>query len=100
MATNRAIEPEFAQRLPTLGERIDPLECLAVLRAQCAVVEVLHAALQALDVAIPAEMPVQVRRLARLAEAVPPSMSTVFFDTFLPVLANWRSFGKDILFAP
>jgi predicted nucleotidyltransferase len=70
VATNRAIEPELAQRLPTLGERIDPLECLAVLRAQCAEVEVLHAALQALDVAIPAEMPVQVRRLSRLAEAV------------------------------
>ena len=66
----RALEPEFAQRLPTLGERIDPLGCLAVLRAQCAEVEQLHAALQALDVAIPGEMPVQVRHLARLAEAV------------------------------
>jgi predicted nucleotidyltransferase len=52
-STNRALEPEFAQRLPTLGERIDPLGCLAVLRAQCAEVEQLHAALQALDVAIP-----------------------------------------------
>ena len=69
-STNRALEPEFAQRLPTLGEQIDPLECLAVLRAQCAEVEQLHAALQTLDVAIPAEMPVQVRHLARLAEAV------------------------------
>ena len=69
-STNRALEPEFAQRLPTLGERIDPFECLAVLRAQCAEVEQLHAALQALDVAIPSEMPVQVSRLALLAEAV------------------------------
>jgi nucleoside-diphosphate-sugar epimerase len=25
-ATNRALEPELGQRLPTLGERIDPLE--------------------------------------------------------------------------
>jgi hypothetical protein len=56
--------------LPTLGERIDPFECLAVLRAQCAAVEQLHAALEALDVAIPSEMPVQVSRLAALAEAV------------------------------
>ena len=70
VAMNRALEPELAQRLPTLGERIDPLECLAVLRAQCAEVEQLHAALQALDVAIPSEMPVQVSRLALLAEAV------------------------------
>jgi predicted nucleotidyltransferase len=70
VATNRALEPEFAQRLPTLGERIDPFECLAVVLAQCAEVEQLHAALQALDVAVPAEMPEQVRRLARLAEAV------------------------------
>ena len=62
MATNRALEPELAQRLPTLGERIDPLECLAVLRAQCAEVEQLHAGLEALDVAIPSEMPVQVSR--------------------------------------
>ena len=45
VATNRALEPELAQRLPTLGERIDPLECLAVLRAQCAEVEQLHAGL-------------------------------------------------------
>ncbi|MDQ6669183.1 MAG: hypothetical protein M3069_00190 [Chloroflexota bacterium] len=70
VATNRAVEPELSQRLPTLGERIDPLECLAVLRAQCAEVEQLHAALQALDVPIPSEMPVQVSRLAVLAEAV------------------------------
>ena len=70
VATNRALEPELARRLPTLGERIDPLECLAVLRAQCAEVEQLHAALEALDVAIPSEMPVQVSRLALLAEAV------------------------------
>ena len=45
VATNRALEPELAQRLPTLGEQIDPLECLAVLRAQCAEVEQLHAGL-------------------------------------------------------
>ena len=70
VATNRALEPELAQRLPTLGQRIDPLECLAVLRAQCAEVEQLHAALEALNVAIPSEMPVQVSRLAFLAEAV------------------------------
>jgi predicted nucleotidyltransferase len=70
MATNRALEPELARRLPTLGERIGPLECLAVLRAQCAEVEQLHAALQALNVAIPSEMPMQVSRLALLAEAV------------------------------
>ena len=67
---DRALEPEFAQRLPTLGERIDTLECLAVLRAQCAEVEQLHAALQGLDIAILQEMPVQVSRLAQLAEAV------------------------------
>jgi predicted nucleotidyltransferase len=70
VATNRVLEPELAQRLPTLGERIDPLECLAVLRAQCAEVEQLHAGLEALDVAIPSEMPEQVSRLALLAEAV------------------------------
>src|SRR5713226_8194358 len=82
VATNRALEPELAQRLPTLGERIDPLEWLAVLRAQCAEVEQLHAALEALDVVIPSEMPEQVSRLALLAEAVlrslesrPPVMS-------------------------
>ena len=70
LGMNRAVEPELTLRLPALGERIDPLDCLAVLRAQCAEVEQLHAALQALDVAIPAEMPVQVSRLATLAEAV------------------------------
>ena len=70
MVTNRALEPELARRLPTLGERIDPLECLAVLRAQRAEVEQLHAALQELDVAIPSEMPLQVSRLALLAEGV------------------------------
>jgi len=78
VAVNRPLEPELAQRLPTLGQRIDPLECLAVLRAQCAEVEQLHPALQSLGVAIPSEMPVQVSRLAALAEAVllsrrPPS---------------------------
>ena len=70
MATNRALERELALRLPTLGERIDPLEGLAALRAQCAEVEQLHAALEALDVAIPSEMPEQVSRLALLAEAL------------------------------
>jgi hypothetical protein len=70
VATNRALEPELAQRLSTLGQRIDPLECLAVLRTQCAGVEQLHAALEVLDVAIPSEMPVQVSRLAFPAEAV------------------------------
>jgi hypothetical protein len=34
VAVNRALEPELAQRLPTLGERIDALECLAVLRSR------------------------------------------------------------------
>ena len=76
VAMNRALEPELARRLPALRERIDPLECLAVLRAQCAEVAQLHAGLEALDVAIPSEMPVQVSRLALLAETVLRSRRT------------------------
>jgi hypothetical protein len=56
--------------LPTLGERIGPRECLAVLRAQRAEVEQLHAALEAPGVAIPSDMPVQVSRLEQLRAAV------------------------------
>jgi hypothetical protein len=69
-STNRPVEPDLAQRPPTLGEQIDPLEYLAVLRAQCREVEQLHGALQTLGVAIPSEMPAQVSHLAGLAEAV------------------------------
>lgn len=69
-AANRVLEPDLARRLPTLSERIDPLVCLEVLRAQCAEVEKLHPALRALDVSIPRDMPDQVHRLAALAEAV------------------------------
>lgn len=38
----RPLEPELAHRLPTLGERIGPSDCLAVLRAQCVEAERLH----------------------------------------------------------
>ncbi len=97
-STNRAIEPEFAQRLPTLGKRIDPLECLAVLRAQCAEIEQLHVALQALDVAIPGEMPVQVRiwhvwrrPCCGAADQLPDALCTANNSTAGAAMVNWRS---------
>jgi predicted nucleotidyltransferase len=65
---NRALEPEFAGRLPRLAANIDPVVCLAVVRAHCAEVERLHPALRALGVPIPEDMPAQVANLAAMAE--------------------------------
>jgi predicted nucleotidyltransferase len=68
--TNRRLEPELDALLPMLGETIDPLSALAVIRALCDEVERLHPALAALGVPIPSEMPGAVRAMAATAEAV------------------------------
>jgi hypothetical protein len=68
--TNRRLEPELDGFLPLLGERIDPLSALEVIRALCDRVERLYPALAALGAPIPKEMPGQVRSMANVAEAV------------------------------
>ena len=68
--TNRPLEPALDALLPLLGETIDPLSALAVIRALCDEVERLHPALAALGVPIPAEMPGTVKAMTAVAEAV------------------------------
>jgi hypothetical protein len=68
--TNRRLEPELDDLLPLLGETIDPLSALDVIRALCDRVERLHPALAALGVPIPERMPGEVRALADVAGPV------------------------------
>ncbi|MGH2600074.1 MAG: hypothetical protein ACRDJ9_11905 [Dehalococcoidia bacterium] len=67
---NRPLEPELDTHLPMLGERIDSLEALSVIRTLCAAAERLHPALATLGVPIPDDVPGEVSNLATLAEIV------------------------------
>lgn len=71
-ATNRVLEPEIDARLPRVGYRIDALSALAVAGQLCREVELLHAALRSLGVAIPEAMPRELERLALLAATTAP----------------------------